>query len=47
MKTYFDIPYSSDSNPRLCVDVFTPDSIPCRAAVYISVFIQRCVTYFD
>ena len=33
MQTYFDIPYSSDSNPRLCVDVFTPDSIPCRAAV--------------
>lgn len=33
MQTYFDLPYSSDANPRLCVDVFTPDSLPCRASV--------------
>ena len=33
MQTHFDIPYSDISNPRLCVDVFIPDSLPCRATI--------------
>jgi len=33
MQTYPDIPCSALAHPRLCVDVFTPDAIPCRATV--------------
>ena len=33
MTTYSDIPYCSSSDPRRCVDVYAPDSLPCRATV--------------
>ena len=33
MQTRFDIPYSKHHHPRLCVDIFAPDTVPCRATV--------------
>ena len=33
MQTYFAIPYSARPDPRMCVDVFAPDSVPCRASI--------------
>lgn len=33
MLTYPDIPYSARPDPRMCVDVYAPDSRACRATV--------------
>ena len=33
MLTVYDIPYSVRPDPRMCVDIFAPDTVPCRATV--------------
>ena len=33
MQTHFDLPYSALNHPQLYVDIFVPDSLPCRATV--------------
>lgn len=33
MLTFFDIPYSARLDPRMCVDIFAPEGVPCRATI--------------
>ncbi|MBQ2957813.1 MAG: alpha/beta hydrolase [Clostridia bacterium] len=33
MLTYFDIPYTARPDPDLCLDIFAPEDVPCRATV--------------